>query len=177
MIAANLASFAPLVVALLGAEPDPKLKAAQEQAQACGDATVKADYGKMADFTHPKLIAILGGRQKMIEGTRKMREKIHQEGVAYLSAKTEAPDALHRSGNVLYCLVPMTYGMKNTETRFRLRSPLIGVSFDDGKTWKFLDTASGEEKVRKLAPEIPRSLKLPPEAEPEAEAEPNPPTR
>jgi hypothetical protein len=167
MTRSTLVAVAPLVVALLGADMDPKLKGAQEQAQACGDATVKGDYARMAVFTHPKLIAILGGRQKTIEATRKAREKLKESGVAYLSAKTEAPDALHRAGNVLYCLVPMTYGMKNTETRFRLKSPLIGVSFDDGKTWTFLDTAPGEEKVRKLVPEIPKTLKFPPEAAPE----------
>jgi hypothetical protein len=48
-----------------------------------------------------------------------------------------------------------------------LKSPMVGASYDEAKTWRFLDISPGEEKVRKMVPEIPKSLKFPADEDPQ----------
>jgi hypothetical protein len=76
-----------LIIAMLAAEPDPKLKAAQAEAQAISDATLKGDFEKLADHTHPKVIEVMGGRRKMIERTRQKIEEVKRDRVTLVCAK------------------------------------------------------------------------------------------
>jgi hypothetical protein len=73
---------------------------------------VKSDIEKVADLTHLRVIALVGGRRKMIERTRQAREELKSYGLIYVSAKAETPDSLHRAGTGLYCVVPLTYRVK-----------------------------------------------------------------
>jgi hypothetical protein len=151
------------------AEPDRRLETARTQAQQCVDAIVKKNYEKVAELTHAKIIALLGGRAKMIELTRRKVEKLESDGIKRLSGRAVLPATIERSGKTLYCLIPVTYRVDTGEAKVLVKSPFLGVSIDDGKSWKFLDTEVGEEKLRKLLPEIPRNLKFPAEVEPVVE--------
>ena len=94
---------------------------------------------------------------------------LEENGLTYLSGKADTPDALHQAGSDLYWVIPVAYRLKSENAKVVLKSPLIGVSTDGGKNWKFLDTSGGETNVRKLVPEIPGALKFPPDEDPTVE--------
>ena len=158
---------------VLAAE-DAKLSAALKQAQECGDATVKGDYEKLVDLTHPAVVKLAGGKEKMIDLLKKSIGEMKDQGIIFESSKSSAADSYIRSGTALFCVIPTVVKLKvekKSETksekkRLTLPSFLLGVSNDDGKTWKFLDGAQGEPGLRKLVPEIPKDLKFPEKAKP-----------
>jgi len=154
-----------LLPAVPAAQSGPEQKAAQSQAQVCVDATVKGDIEKVVDLTHPKVITTSGGRQNLISATLKKRNAIEQQGVTYVSGRADAPSTIYMAESGIYCVVPVVYRVRAGENKLIMKSPLIGVSTDSGKTWKFLDTSPGESVVRKVFPEIPKELKFPPDEE------------
>lgn len=157
--------FLPVLLAALAAQPAPELKAAQGQAQKCVEATVKGDIETVVDLTHTRVIAVSGGRQQIISATLKKRNALENQGVSYVSGKADTPTSLYKSKTELYCVVPVAYRVKAGDNKLIMKSPLIGVSTDRGKTWRFLDTSPGEANVRKVVPELPTELKFPPDEE------------
>lgn len=168
-MASNLSLLAPVVALSLATGDDPAARAARDQARLCVAAVVAGDLGKVADLTHPRALAAAGGRQKMIDALRRARAGLEADGVSYLSGEAGLPASLHRGKGGLYCVVPVAYRIRSGDDRYRLRSPLVAVSADEGRTWRFADTAPGEEAVRKVIPEIPRDLAFPADEEPTIE--------
>ena len=164
-----------LILTLVAVGSDPKIDAAQAQAQACAEASITGDLNKLADFTHPKLIALIGGRTKLIEGLSKQREKLKIAGLSFVSVQAQVPTEVIAGGAGWYCVVPLTYRVKTVEGRMLLDQPMLGISNDDGKTWRYLDLTMTEPQVRKLFPEIPKTLKIPPDAEPRPDTAPEQP--
>ena len=76
------------------------------------NALLKEDFGMVVDLTHPKLVALMGGRQKMISvmeaGTKEMKSK----GFEFHSAKVEDPSEPVKSGSDLFVVVPFELEMK-----------------------------------------------------------------
>lgn len=155
----------PILLAALAAQEHAERNAAQSQAQICVEATAKGDIAKVVDLTHPKVVAMGGGREKVISGTRQKRDALEKQGVSYVSGKADVPTTIYRTKTGLYCVVPVAYRVKAGETRLIMKSPLVGISTDSGKSWTFLDTSPGEATVRKLFPELPKDLKFPPDEE------------
>lgn len=150
------------ILLLVAEEPDaPMLAAAEVQARACAEAMTKGDFETLIELTHPKIVEAGGGREAMIETARKAIDGLKKSGYAFESCKVEVPQSLKRTPVGLFCLVPMSVRIKLTKNRtMTTRSALLAFSADDGKTWKFVDTSSGDEEVRKLLPEIPKELQF-----------------
>jgi hypothetical protein len=162
-MATALTLIATLIVALQSSPDDPAKKSAQQLAQMCGEATVKNDVEKLIDLTHPKAVALMGGRDRAIKLTREAMKKMETEGVKMVSlGKVLAPEKIYPAGESLYCAVPVSFHMTIDDSKVLLRSALIGVSGDSGKTWKFVDISRGEKLVRELLPDMPAELKFPP---------------
>ncbi len=169
-----IAEIALLLTLLTPAQAAPsgeaaKIKTAHEQAQACANATVKGDFAKLADLTHPSVLKAIGGREAMIEKTSAAMDQMKQQGMSFDPPKVDAPKTLTRSGSTLFCVAPTAITIKAPTARIKMKSFLLGVSTDDGKTWKFLDGNPGEENLRKILPEIPKDMKLPEKTKPEIE--------
>lgn len=162
----TLTSIATLIVALQNAPDDPTARSAQKLARECADATVKKDFAKVVDLTHPSAVAAGGGREKVIKLVEAEIKKAEQDGVKMLSAQDVlAPAKIYPSKRAHYCVVPVSFKMKIDDKKFHLKTALIGISIDSGKSWKFVDISLGEETVRKLLIDMPKELEFPPKAE------------
>jgi hypothetical protein len=146
-------------------------KTAKAQAEETQNALVKGDYGKIADLTHPKVIEELGGREKMIEITKQGLDAIKAGGVEIKSVKVLEPSVPVKSEKAVWIHVPFDLEMKAPGKRISARGGLIGVSTDNGKTWKFIDTSLGRDALKKFVPDMPDKLEIPKMQQPKVVAD------
>lgn len=166
--------LAPAILALSGllaqdAADAAKLKAAQDAANKCAEATVKGDFAMLASLTHPAVVKAAGGREEMIKKITAAMEEMKGKGFKFDETKVEPATKLVKSGSSLYCVLPTTNKMSFQAKTITLKTFLLGVSTDDGKTWTFLDGNGGEAGLRKIVPEIPKDLAFPARQDPKIE--------
>lgn len=143
----------------LGEEAAKRL---QEQAEESGRAFIEGDYGRLADFTYPKLVELLGGREKLVEVVRKGVEGMKAEGFVPLSSAPSAPVQVLKAGRQTYAIVPLKFKMRAPGQLLVSDSFMIAISDDGGKNWKFLSGASVDEaRLKILLPDAAGKLKLP----------------
>jgi hypothetical protein len=166
MLTTTIMSMAIVLVGVQKAPVDTAKESAQKLAKACAEATIKKDLAKVIDLTHPMAVAAMGGRRTAIKIAEEELKKAEQDGVKMLSvAEVLLPKKIYPSAKAHYCVVPVSFHIKVDDSKYLLRSALIGISIDAGKTWKFVDISLGEEAVRKLLPDMPKELDFPPKAE------------
>lgn len=137
-------------------------KRLQTQAIESGRAFIEGDLGRLADYTYPRLIELIGGREKMIEIVRKGVEEMKAEGFEPLSYVPSAPTQVLREGARTYAIVPLKFRMRAPTEILVSDSFMIAVSDDDGKNWKFLSGSSiDQEKLKLILPDAAGKLKLP----------------
>jgi len=82
-----------------------------------------------------------------------------KEGALLLSMDAKEPTACARAAKQLQCLLPEIMVAAIQGGRLRSESELLAVSYDEGKTWFFID-AHNPEDLRRLLPEVSKLLPL-----------------
>lgn len=137
------------------------------QAKELTDSLLRKDLDRFLDLTHPKLVELGGGREKM---RAKMKDELAQteaQGVMVLSSSIGTPtQVIHDSGSI-YVVVPNILRVKAEAGTFQTESTLIGVSADSGVNWTFVD-ASGKDdgELKKVLPEVADKIKVAPAKQP-----------
>jgi hypothetical protein len=163
-----LISFVVFCCTVQAAE-ETKSAVVKQKAQEVGQAVVKEDHAKLVDLTYPKLVELMGGREKMIaileSGSKAMKEK----GFALRSVTVAEPGEFLTEGENTFVVVPTTLEIKAPGGKILGKSYLLGISSDQGKTWKFIDGngLANKEKRAKVLPTLPAKLKLPEQQQPE----------
>ncbi len=163
MRAFGIGLFAVIVVVApaFAADPPSPKQVAKERVEELNTAVIKEDYAKVVDFTHPKIVELIGGREKMIAvmeaGTKDMKAK----GFALRSVKVDEPSEPVVAGAEQYVVVPFLLEMKAPGGRLLQKAFVIGVSGDTGKTWTFVNGDLDLAKVKLVLPKLPEDLKLP----------------
>jgi len=137
------------------------------QAKEVSDAFARKDYARFADLTYPKVIEMVGGREKMLAELNRQLKEMESEGVVLISSTSGAPTQfLHDSGSI-YAVLPMTLKAKAQDGIFQAESTMIGISSDGGATWTFIDAGGKDQsELKKLLPNVADRLSLPPEKKP-----------
>ena len=189
--AAGLAVSAALLLLLLAAPAavaqtqsaqtqltEEATKQLHAQAEESSRAFMEGNFERLADFTHAKVVELMGGREKMAEFVRKGMADMKAQGYETLSYTPAAePSQVLREGKQLYAILPAKLRMKTPGgTIFVSESFMIAVSGDDGKNWRFVSGASADAaKLKLLMPEVADKLKLPAVRNyPEVEKKPEP---
>lgn len=152
----------------IAAEDKPET-VAERKANEVAQATVKSDFDKIADLTYPKVVEEMGGREKMIAAMKTGFKDMKARGFEFSSAKVEDASRLVAGGSDVYTIVPFTLEMKVPGGRATMKSYLLGISANKGKTWTFVDGAgigNDDRKAKKLLPNLPTELKLPKKEKP-----------
>jgi hypothetical protein len=137
---------------------------AKRQADEAIQATIDGKFSKLADLTYPKVIEMIGGKEKMIARLQTNYKDMKEQGFVFQSAKVQEPSALVAAGETVYTVVPFTLEMKVTGGLLSTKSYLLGISSNKGKSWTFVDgsgISNDEKTTRKLLPGLPAALKLP----------------
>lgn len=140
------------------ATADPAAENARLQAKSCLEANYQREIEKYADCLQSEIIKSQGGREKVLAGlneTRKMLGKI-----SYNSLDVYVPSEVKTTDKAMVAVIPFKITRKNFSDENEATSDfLIGVSEDQGKTWKFA-TSSLFSPLEKAFPAI-KDLKKP----------------
>jgi hypothetical protein len=143
--------------------------AVKKLAMELGDATMKGDSAKVIDHTYPGIIKESGGREKAIAGADSVQKLMKARGVTFKEFKVDEPGEFLTEGDNTFVVVPTAATLTSPMGTVRLKSYLLGISSDGGKTWTFADGAGVQkEEIRdRVLPKLPAKLKLPALGKPE----------
>lgn len=129
-------------------------------------ATLKSDFKKIVELTHPKLVEKMGGEEKAIKAMAAGFEQIKKAGVSVKSIDVGEPSNVVASKEELYLYVPLLIEMASTQGKLRQKSFVVGVSLDKGKSWLFVNGDLDMDTVKEILPNLPETLKLPERQQP-----------
>jgi hypothetical protein len=133
------------------------------QAEAIAKAVLDRDHATLVDYTHPRVVEGMGGRERMIERVRGMEKEMDAAGFRMVGHEVGDVGEPVVDGGTAYVVVKTTLRLAGPGTRGVSESYLLGVSDDGGKTWKFADGAglSNPEHRARAFPNLPAGLRLP----------------
>jgi hypothetical protein len=155
------------------ASADPQTERIRELAADNSAALTSGNYARLVELTYPKVVEMIGGRDKMIETLRRGSEDMKAHGSAILGAEVSEPKEVVTAGDKQFAIVPMTVRVQVPDGTLRSKGFLIAVSEDRGKTWTFVDGAGlvrepgkEKEKLAQILPDFPPQLSLPAREQP-----------
>jgi hypothetical protein len=155
---------------------DPQTERIRKLAAENSGALSSGNYTRLVELTYPKVVQMVGGRDKMIETLRRGSEDMKAHGSAILGAEVSEPKEVVTSGEKQFAIVPMIVRVQVPDGTLRSKGFLIAVSEDRGKTWTFIDGAGiikepgkEREKLAQVLPDFPAQLALPAREPPELE--------
>jgi len=154
----------------VGAEETPRSGAVKKLAQELGASTLKGDFGKVIDHTYPTLVKEIGGREKAIQATEALMKQMNAKGITIKAYTVGDPGEFLTEGGNTFVVIPTSMEMAFPGGKVKAKSYLLGISSDEGKTWKFADGAGimkHKDALEKLLPKLPVKLKLPEQDKPE----------
>ena len=116
----------------------------------------------VADQTYPRLVAQLGGRQKMIVAMRAAMKEMRAKGFEFAGFDFDDPTRPVPSNGELFSVVPETITMATRDATYTQKSFMLAISQNDGVTWTFIDGATLTPAILSdLFPNVPPSVRLP----------------
>jgi hypothetical protein len=116
-----------------------------EEAHRCALSLLKSDYVMLRKYTHPNVIKASGGADAFLKLVSDAMTDMRDEGITIDTAYVELPSSLVvREQGEFRCIVPYKMRFKIKEDVIMSHSNLFGFSFDDGKSWCFVEA----EKLR-----------------------------
>ncbi|MDB6076271.1 MAG: hypothetical protein JWO82_18 [Akkermansiaceae bacterium] len=169
----------PLLTALVlgflssGALADDYTATIKKQAQACADAMIAKNFEAMADTTHPRVLEAMGGREQMLTTVKAAVAKIEEQGFKITSSEIGTPEDVKKIGAMTVSIVPDRIVIKVPGGKLTSESHLLGISEDEGKTFKFIDIGPiKKEQLEQIFPEFAGQLTLPERKQPVMEKDP-----
>lgn len=147
---------------------DTARDACRVTAQACLDRAVAGDAEGAVDCIPDEVVAI-EGRQNLVAFMRQTLDEGKRQGVTIERLVVEAPsqmamaeEAGPRGERRTFAILPKTLVLRVPGGTKEHKSFVIGVSEDDGRTWKFVEGAGLDASdVYEFFPNFPSSLELP----------------
>jgi hypothetical protein len=117
------------------------------------------DYARQAQMMDPLIAKGLGGRDKLEESIRKAAKEMT---IVPESLKAEDPGQTVADGDVALGAVGYSLSMDTRVGRLEIHSSIIGISIDQGQTWRFIaGNKNGRELVANLYPKAAANLRVP----------------
>jgi hypothetical protein len=142
-------------------------KTIRKQAEMMGQLLIQKDFNSFTKFTYPKIVEMMGGKQKMIEVMEKGSKEMEAEGTGFLKVTFGEPSQIITEKNELQCTLSQEIKMKVPNGQLLTESTLIAISTDNGKNWYFLDT-SGKDilTMKSMLPNLSKNLVIPNQKQP-----------
>jgi len=137
------------------------------QANAMGKAFLNKDYVAFLGYTHPTVVKMMGGKEKMLADTSDSFNAFANEGVTFLNITFTSPENIYESEGELQAAFTEIIEMRIPTGKLIVYARVVAVSEDKGEHWYFMDvTEHSIEMVRKLLPSLHPDLTLPEYKEP-----------
>ena len=139
----------------------------KKQAELTAKALLNDDYETLIKFTYPKVIELVGGRDKMISLIKKGKIEMGQQGISFDKVIIGKPSKTVIAGDEIHSLVPQTVYMKVPKGKLKSETQLLAVSRDNGSNWFFIDAVSlNKDNIKRVLPNYNFDLVLPTKSEP-----------
>jgi hypothetical protein len=133
----------------------------KEQAEQMAKALLQKDFDTYKKFTSPKMDAIFGGEEKMIESLKNGLSQLESQGMQFLNVTFGEPTNVIVVDKELQGTIPQKSEIKTSAGRLITTSTLIVISDDKGKHWYFVDSFGKDiEYMRTNFPTLNLSDKL-----------------
>ena len=144
------------LTALLSAQSDPKSDLVKRKAEELAKATIAGNFAVVIDMTYPKIVEMMGGREKAISLVETGIKTMKENGASMAGFRIGDPSEFKTGGSDLFTVIPTEVDVKLPDSKLTGKSFLVGVSSDQGKTWFFADGAQlNEESVKAMFPKFP----------------------
>ena len=138
------------------------------QLKSMSTAFLDEDYKLMAEYTYPKVLEMMGGKEAMIQATENTMSQMKSQGFSFLDINFKDPGLFYEKNGDRQCAITQVLVMQTPQGKVQSESTLVAISQDEGENWKFLDSsgmskASLESFYANLHPdiEIKASKKIP----------------
>ena len=140
----------------------------KKQALEMSSSFIKGDYKNFIKFTYPKVVEMMGGKEKMVTFPEKGIEEMKNEGVSFKSVSVGLTNHKVRAGKEIHTLVSQTIIMAVPGGTVTANSYLLAISGNDGHSWSFVDTAPFNDvtKLKAVLPHYNPELKIPAKQQP-----------
>ncbi len=142
----------------------PRLKI---QAKELGKATVTGDFAQVVDFTYPKIVEAFGGKEKMIAFLKGNSQQMKSDGFELEAMTIGEIKQIAKVESQVFAIVPITMKIKSPNGKALGESSIIGISNDDGESWKFIDGID-QTKFKAKFPKAAEKIQIPVEQSPKA---------
>ncbi len=132
-------------------------------AEQMANATQKGDYKKIVTLTHKNVLEQLGGTARALETIKAQMDMMKQRDMKITQFKIGKLQAFASTADNKFLVVPTQMTISLPGATIQADSYLLGISPDQGKSWKFVDGAGivTEEQQKKILPSLPDGFQLP----------------
>ena len=164
-MAKSTGTFLILVIVGVAARAEDESRSAvvKKKAGEIVAALEKEEYAKVVDLTYPKVVELMGGREKMIGALEAGMKQLKERGHSFRSVEAGEPGEFLAEGKNTFVVVPTTTEMTVPGGKSIASSYFLAISPDGGKTWTFIDGNSlrTAERRKLILPKLPEKLELP----------------
>ncbi|WP_175623519.1 hypothetical protein [Chryseobacterium schmidteae] len=124
---------------------------------------LEGNYKQFANFVHPEVSKMIGGKAQMVKNTENTVNKMKNDGFSFIDLKFKNPSKFLKKGRETQFTITQEILMKTPNGKILAEYTLIGVSGDNEKNWKFIDTSGkSKEAMRKYLPFLSKDLIIQP---------------
>lgn len=133
----------------------------KREAQKMLSAFLKGDLNKLADYTYPKVAAMMVGKEKMIAAIKAGMESMKAQGTSFRNGSIGKVSKIYPSGKELHCTLDQNLVMGVKGGYLTTEGQLLGISADSGKTWTFITLANlNATQLKQLFPDFNKGLSI-----------------
>lgn len=135
------------------------------QLNAMKTAFMDKDYSLIAKHTYPKIVEMMGGKEKMVEVTSTTMAKMESQNFIFKSITFKDPSELMEHNGDLQCALTQIIVMDTPNGKVQNERTLVAISEDDGNNWVFLDSSGmNSDSLKGIYPNLHPDLVLKPES-------------
>ncbi len=121
------------------------------------------DYTTFLHYLHPKVVEMAGGADNLKNALQQMTQQLSTAGMSFQSITIDSLSDFIKTGTELQATLRQHTAVKMPDGRSVATSTLIGISADNGKHWKFVDTHNKTlADMRQAMPNLSSRLVIPP---------------
>ena len=150
-----------------------KVQEIKARAEETLNSFLTGDYQKQIDLTYPKLVELMGGREKMISTVKEQMAGMKGQGFDPISTSVEVPKEIVPADSQLFAIVPYTLKIKTPKGVLTQQSYMLAISDKDNVRWTFIDvTGLDETQLKAVVPGAVGKLTFPQKQPPVLEQNP-----
>lgn len=104
------------------------------QAMEMSSSFIKGDYKNFLKFTYPKVVEMMGGKEKMVTFLEKGMEQMKDEGIAFKSVIVGLTNQKVKAGKEIHTLVSQATILSVPGGTIAANSYLLAISQNDGQS-------------------------------------------